>query len=135
MPDDLQNKTFQYLAEVVYNCYKENIFQPAAIIDRIDNDAARKYIIETSFSGEQISQKRWEEQTNEKKLNADLIQFTKDLIKKIQLTRIQKQIKENNIKIAETEDELEKFQLLKDLMELQAEKKLIFENDQNLIIN
>jgi DNA primase len=134
MPDDLQNKTFNNLAQVVYDCYKENIFKPAAIIDRIENEAARKYIIENSFSGEQISHKRWEDQTNEKKLKADLIQFTNDLIKKIQLTRIQEQIKENNRKIAETDDELEKLQLLKILKELQDEKKSIFENGDNLII-
>ena len=134
MPDDLQNKTFQYLAQVVYDCYKENVFQPAAIIDKIENESARAYIIETSFLGEQISQKRWEDQTNEKKLKADLIQFANDLIKKIQLTRIQEQIKENNRKIAETEDETEKLELLKYLKELQAEKKSIFENGENLII-
>ena len=133
MPDDLQNKTFQYLAQIAYDCYKENVIQPAAIIDKIENEAARKYIIETSFGGEQISQKRWEEQTNEKKLKADLIQFANDLIKKIQLTRIQEQIKENNRKIAETEDEMEKLELLKYLKELQLEKKSIFENGENLI--
>ncbi len=133
MPDDLQSKTFQYLAQVVYDCYKENIFKPAAIIDKIENEVARKYIIETSFGGEQISQKRWEEQTNEKKMKADLIQFANDLIKKIQLVRIQEQIKENNRKIAETEDEMEKLELLKYLKELQTEKKSIFKNGENLI--
>jgi DNA primase len=135
MPEDIENLKLRHLAEIVYESYKKNVVSPAALIDKIENEGARNYIITSTLNEEPISNKKWEDITDERKVNEGLIRHANDLIKKIQLNKINAQIRENNRMIEIEEDESKKMELLKTAKELQGEKKLILQNGNNLIIN
>ncbi|MCF8241647.1 MAG: DNA primase [Melioribacteraceae bacterium] len=122
-PEDFTNKGFQRIAKIVYDCYTKDIIAPAMIIEKIEEDKLRNYVLEVTLTEDAISKKQWEEITNEENRMKSMVKFSEDIIRKYRIDKINMLLKENSAKIAETKDGKEIVELLNLNKELTTEKK------------
>ena len=94
-PEDLLNRTFRYIARIVFDCFQKDIVSPADLIEKIEKQAVREYLLELTLETTALS-KRWDENDTFEDPEAVLLQYTDDLIKRFQLNRIEKELKTNN---------------------------------------
>ena len=131
-PDQFKNSTFQKLAALVCNSYKSDVISPSAIVDKIDDDAVKKFVMSLAIDTEAIS-KRWNENSHMESIELDMLQYTKDIIKNYKINQVESLIKENNRRIAESNDEDEILKLMKFNDELKEEKLMLSKNGRSEI--
>ena len=129
-PNDFKNKMFKIIAEKVEDSYRSGNVSPAAIIESIEDENIKSFILSFSINEESIS-RRWEERHHDGIIELNIVQQTKDLIKAYRLNKIDEQIKLNNQKIAALEDEGKIILLMKENKELFEQKKLISNGNGN----
>jgi len=129
-PNDFTNEMFKIIAGKVEESYRSGKVSPAAIIESIEDENIKSFILSFSINEESIS-RRWEERSHNGKIELKLLQQTKDLIKKYRKNKIDEQIKLNIQKIATLEDEENKILLLKENNELYEQIKLISNGNGN----
>lgn len=122
MPDDFDNEDVKKVAEVVYNNFRNGIYSPAAIIEKLDNEEIKNYIIKLSLNNEAIS-KQWQVMNNGEKIERDSVRYAEDLVRNYQIAKIDIQLEETSKEIAMTNDDFEIIEKMKFIKELQAEKK------------
>ena len=122
MPDDFDNEDVKKVADVVYNNFRNGIYSPAAIIEKLDNEEIKNYIIKLSLNNEAIS-KQWQVMNNGEKIERDSIRYAEDLVRNYQIAKIDMQLEETSKEIAMTNDDFEIIEKMKFIRELQAEKK------------
>jgi DNA primase len=123
-PDEFTNPIYKRLAEIIYNCYDHGIKSPASIIDKIEDESLKRFTLSFAISEESIS-KRWDEVHHDGGIKIDLNKYVDDILKRYKLQKINEQIKETNAKISELSDEAEQIELMKEIKELQEEKKIL----------
>ncbi len=121
MPEDFTNKTLGSLAKIVYDSFMKGNFSTAAMVEKIEDEDLKNYIISLSLKEYQISN-NWHERSTNGLIKKDLITQTKDLIKKYQILKIDEQIIENNNKIENLGDDPAIIELMKLNDELRKEK-------------
>lgn len=124
VPEDFHNQTFREIAEVIKAAYKIHVVSPAAIIEKIEDNEIKNYILTLSLNQEAIS-KKWNDLNHDGDIEFDLIQYTYDVVKKYRVKKIDSLIKQNNQQIAAIDDEGLILELMRENKELQEEKKLI----------
>lgn len=129
-PDDFSNRAFQELSTMVLESFEDGIVLPAALIDRIDDEKIKNYILSVSFDHEPIS-KKWDELTHSGKIEINFVQYTRDLIKNFKLRKIDEQIKSNNAIMSSVSNENQILELMKMNSDLQKEKKMILSSNGN----
>jgi hypothetical protein len=77
--------------------------------------------------------KRWNEYSHSGKIEMDMLQYTKDIIKNYKLNQVEGMIRENNRRIAGSNDEEEILKLMKFNDELQEEKVTLSQNGRSEI--
>lgn len=124
-PEDFTEPVSQYLAEMVYDTFQsgEDIL-PGALIDKIEDDANRQFVIKMSMEKYTIS-KTWEEINPGDEESQNLMRCAKDTIRRFRLFRIDKELKINYNNIKNSTDENEIMRLMKANNYLLEEKKLI----------
>lgn len=124
-PEDFTEPVSQYLAEMVYDTFRsgEDIL-PGALIDKIEDDANRQFVIKMSMEKYTIS-KTWEEINPGDEESQNLMRCAKDTIRRFRLFRIDKELKINYNNIKNSTDENEIMRLMKANNYLLEEKKLI----------
>ncbi len=127
LPEDFTNKTLGSLAKIVYDSYMAGNFSTAAMVEKIEDENVKDYIISLSLNEYQIST-NWHERSTTGKIEKDLLTQTKDLIKKYQLLKIDEQIIENNSKIENLGEDPAVIELMKLNDELRKEKIVIKES-------
>ncbi len=124
MPEDFTNNSLKKLAQIVYDSYIEGTFNTAALIEKIDDEKLKDFVLTFSLGDYQISAK-WDKHSNEGKVEKDPVKYTKDTLKKYQLIKIEEQIKANTVKIQNLGDDPEVMNLMKANDELRKEKNSI----------
>ncbi|PKL87941.1 MAG: DNA primase [Ignavibacteriae bacterium HGW-Ignavibacteriae-2] len=127
-PEDFLNETFQEIAGIVRDSYLQHIISPAALIQKINDDEVKNFILSISLSQEAIS-KKWAERNHDGTMEFNIIKYTEDVIKKYRLLKIDSVIKINNQRLASLDNEEEMIEILKENQELQEEKKIIQESN------
>lgn len=127
-PDEFENPIYKRLAEIIYECYDHDIKTPAAIIEKIEDEELKKFTLGFAISEVAIS-KRWDEVHHEGEVKVDLERYTDDILKKYKLHKIDEQIRNVNLQIADSVDDNAVIELMKEIKELQNEKKTLLTNN------
>ncbi len=133
MPSDIRSPNLREIAEVAYQAYMDDLYSPAAILERM-NDELKQYAAELTFDKEGISERWGKVESAQTELG--IMKFVKDIISKFQIQNIDYQIEQIKVELkSATESQqvkelLEKNQILldekKDLLNL---NKTSFEED------
>ena len=129
-PDEFTNPIYKRLAEIIYDCYDHEIKSPAAIIEKIEDENLKRFTLGFAISEEAIS-KRWDAVHHDGEIKIDLNKYVDDILMRYKLQKIDEQIRETNNKISETNDETVMIELMKEIKELQEEKKTLLKENQN----
>ncbi|HEX2869433.1 MAG TPA: DNA primase [Ignavibacteriales bacterium] len=124
-PEDFTETTSQQLAELVYDTFQsgEDIL-PGALIDKIEEETLKQFVIKMSMEKHTIS-KNWDEINPGEDESQSLMRYAKDAIRQFRLFRIDKELKINYNSIKNSADEGEIMRLMKANNYLLEEKKLI----------
>ncbi len=122
LPEDFTNKSLGALAKVVHDSYIDGNYQTAAIIDKIEDDKLRNYVLTIILGEHQISSS-WDKRSSSGKVAKDPLKSMQDTIKKYQLMKIDEQIRMNDSKIENLGNDPEIINLMKANDELRGEKK------------
>ncbi len=122
LPEDFTNESLASLAKIVYDSYLAGIVDTASLIDKVENEKLKNFIMSITLGEYQISAS-WDERASSGKVEKDPIKYTADTIKKYQLIKIDEQIKKNDQKIENLGDDPEILNLMKANDELRQEKK------------
>ncbi|MGE5441397.1 MAG: DNA primase [Bacteroidota bacterium] len=124
-PEDFTEPMSQYLAELVYDTFQsgEDVL-PGALIDKIEDEKTKQFVINMSMEKHSIS-RTWEEINPGDDESQNLIRYARDTIKQFRLFRIDKELKLNYNNIKNSTDENEILRLMKARNYLLEEKKLI----------
>ena len=120
MPGDIRNPKLKEIAEIAYQAYMDDLYSPAAILERM-NEEMKEFSAELTFDKDAISRK-WGtiESTQTEK---GLLKFVKDIILKFQLQNIDYQIQQIKDELKEVVDAGQIKELLERNQILLDEKK------------
>lgn len=129
-PDDFKNDQFRTIATCVENGYNENDISPSTIIDSLEGESIKTAARSLTLGGETIS-KRWDDYSDEGKVELNHLQKAKDIVRKYRVTLIDSQIKQNNHEIAVIENDSVIMELMIENNDLTVQRKLIIEGQGN----
>ena len=122
LPEDFTNKGLGALAKVVHDEYLKGHYETAALIEKIEDEKLKNYVLTFTLGDHQIST-TWDKMSSSGKVAKDPLKYTQDIIKKYQLMKIDDQIKSNDLKIENLGNDPEIINLMKANDELRNEKK------------
>lgn len=122
LPEDFTNSSLGSLAKVVYDAYLVGNVNTANLIDKIEDEKLKNYVLTLTLGEYQISTS-WDERSSSGKVEKDPSTYANDTIKKYQLMKIDEQIVSNDSKIENLGNDPEVINLMKANEELRNEKK------------
>lgn len=122
--ESLTNDDYKILAKYVEDSFNEGKFSPAYIIEKIESNELKNFILELTLSEHSIS-KNWDDLSTNGKIEKDTYEYAVETVKNYQIFQIDEEIKRNNKIIEESKDELLHLELLKRIKELNEDKKSI----------
>ncbi len=126
--DDLSDPIFKQLYVIVYDEYENDNYSPADIIEKIDDENLKTYVMQLVLSEDAIS-RRWEEIGDLRDPKNVLLKTAGDTIKRFRLKRIDAIINQINGELKNYSDESLIMENLKEIKKLQEEKKLILNEE------
>ncbi len=120
MPNDIRSPKLREIAEVAYQAYMEDLYSPASIFERLDEEL-RKLATEISFEKGGISE-RWGK-VESSQTEQGLLKFVKDIIYKFQIQNIDAQIEQIKDELRSAVDAEQIKELLEKNQVLLDEKK------------
>jgi len=124
-PGDFRDERFTEIAEKVYEAFMEDVFTPSYIVEKIEEDELKNYILSLSMEQIAISEKRWGDVITDTKMADDMWHYCIDLVKRVELDKIDTLIKENNDKLVSISDENEQKETLRLIFDLMNERKSV----------
>ena len=124
-PQDFTNLKLGSLAKIIYDYYLKGKFDTALIIEKVDDEKLKNYILSVTLGDHQISSS-WDNRSSTGKVEKDPLKYTLDTLKKYQMLKIDNQIKKNDQKIEVLGNDPEVLDLMKENEELRKEKKILF---------
>jgi hypothetical protein len=128
--DDFTNHKLRHLADMVKEGYYEQRYSPSYIIEQIENEEDRNFILGLTLSDETIS-KKWDELSFNGKIEKDTIDHAREMVKNFLVYNIDLQIKENNRIIGESKDDNLYIEIMKRIKDLQEGRKKITSSTNN----
>lgn len=122
--ENFYNHKYRKLAEIVDEGLKEDKISPAYLIDKIEDEETRSFILDLTLADETIS-KRWDELSYNGKIAKDTMEHVVDTVRTFQLYEIDKEIKENNMLMEQSKDERLHMEMMNRNKELQDKKKML----------
>ncbi len=122
LPEDFSNNSFKKLAQLVYDEYLKGNFSPAHLIEKIEDESVKNYVLKIIAGEYQISDS-WHERDSSGRVEKNPVKYADDTIKKYQIIKIDEQIYINNKKIENIDNDEDLIELMKLNEELQKEKK------------
>ncbi len=117
------------LAELVYNTLQNNgDLIASSMIEKVKDQQAQDYIIELTFDKYSIS-KNWDNLHPGLPDEKVLMQTAKDTIRKFKLERLRHEIDKNQKKLEQAENEIEQFELMKQIRLQQTERSQIMHEE------
>jgi DNA primase len=117
LPMDFTNSFLRSLAEVAFNAYKKDIFDPATLLSMLPNEIMRNFIFELTLKEQAVS-KKWEDRFSDddpKKLKQKECDDTIKQFHILQIDRQLKTLKEQLILAENLDNTTEILELIKDL--------------------
>jgi DNA primase len=111
----------------------EEIISPSNLIGQIKDEELEAYLREITFESHSIST-NWEERNPGMTPDMILQKYTKDIVLKFKLLKIDQQIRDNHSKIDSADKEEDVLQLMVSNKELEEEKKALKENFEEIDI-
>ena len=128
-PEDFTNNSLSHLAKIVNESYLKGNFETAVIVEKIEDEKLKNYVLSISLGEHQISS-NWEKMSNSGKIEKDPLRYTDDTLRKYQMLKIDYQIKINDKKIENLGNDPEIIELMKSNDELRKKKKsLIYDKE------
>jgi len=132
--DEFNFKIHHQLADLVFeNIGNEDLLSPSKLIGEINDEEIEAYIREITFEPHSIST-NWEERNPGMTSELILQKYTKDIVLKFKLFKIDQQIKENHNKIESADKEEDVLKLMVSSKDLEEEKKVLKENFEEMEI-
>lgn len=130
-PEEFSNEVFASIARILYDAYMDDKYIVSHVIEKVEDEELKKYILSLSLEQETISNKRWSDVITDSKLEQDMWQYLQDLLKRLELEKIEEilRTKMNLLKNMNNEEENKK--ILRLINELNKEKQII----KNQILN
>ncbi len=129
LPEEFTNPQFRKLANIVLENYKNDIIAPALLIDKIEDDNLRDFVMKFSLNQEVISSKHGEEIISKEATQSTLIKSSKDVVKKFKILQLNQKINSNNKILYSTDSNEETINILKENKELEEEIQNIKKED------
>ncbi|MEW5841986.1 MAG: DNA primase [Bacteroidota bacterium] len=123
--ENFYNHKYRKLAEIVEEGLKEEKVSPAYLIDKIDDEETRSFILDLTLADETIS-KKWDELSYNGKIEKDSFEHAVETVKTFQLFEIDREIKENNRMMEQSKDERLHMEMMNRNKELLEKKKVLF---------
>ncbi len=123
--ENFYNHKYRKLAEIVEKGLKEEKVSPAYLIDKIDDEETRSFILDLTLADETIS-KKWDELSYNGKIEKDSFEHAVETVKTFQLFEIDREIKENNRMMEQSKDERLHMEMMNRNKELLEKKKALF---------
>ncbi|GJQ62888.1 MAG: DNA primase [Melioribacteraceae bacterium] len=124
-PDDFVDEKLKEISTLVYEAFMEDNFSPSYILEKVEDDELKNYILSLSMEQETISNKRWSDVITDFKLEQDMWLYCIDLVKRVELDKIDKLIKENNARLASAANEEAQKEILRLIFDLMNERKSV----------
>ncbi|MDZ7763156.1 MAG: hypothetical protein U5K00_01840 [Melioribacteraceae bacterium] len=122
-PEEFESTIYKHLAEIIYDSLRYRGFKsPSSIIEEIEDENLKRFTLAFAISEEVIS-KRWDKVHHDGKITVDIEKYADDLIRKYKLQKLDEQIRRVNQEITELTDDNSVIELMKEVKELQNEKK------------
>jgi len=132
--EDFNIEVHQQLASLVFeNVGDKELISASNLIGEIKDEELEMYIREITFEPHSIST-NWEERNPGMTPEMIMQKYTKDIVLKFKLFKIDRQIKENHNKIESADKEEDVLQLMVSNKELEEEKKALKENFEEIEI-
>ena len=126
-PEDFSNNSLKNLALIIFDSYMRGNFNLADVIEKIEDEKLKNYILNVTLGEYQISS-TWDEKSSHGKVEKNLLKYANDTIKKYQLIKIDEQIKLNDIKIEKLGNNPEVIKIMRENDELRKEKTLLLKS-------
>ncbi len=127
-PEDFEIEVHQKLANLVMDAYQNNEELIAAyLINKIDDDEIKNYVLEITFDNKHSISKNWENLYPGVPQDQRLNKIANDTIKKYRLEKLDGEIKVNHKKIQDAANEDERFEIMKIIRELNSERQNILQ--------
>ena len=123
--ENFYNHKYRKLAGIVEKGLKEEKVSPAYLIDKIDDEETRSFILDLTLADETIS-KKWDELSYNGKIEKDSFEHAVETVKTFQLFEIDREIKENNRMMEQSKDERLHMEMMNRNKELLEKKKALF---------
>jgi DNA primase len=125
LPEDFKNESLKKIAQMVLENYRNDIISPSVLIEKLEDEEKKDMVLKLSLEDTAISPKHGEDLISETVLKNHSIQYSRDVVKKIRLLRLDEQINLNKQKILNNPSSEEIIELLKLNKELEQEKRNI----------
>lgn len=122
--DKFFNHKYRKLVQIVEDGFKEGNISPAYLIDKIEDEETRSFVLELTLADEIIS-KKWNEFSYNGKIEKDTLEHAVEMVRSFQLYEIDREIKENNQLIAQSKDEGLHIEMMRRNKDLQEKKKIL----------
>ena len=99
----------------------------AYLINKIDDDEIKNYVLEITFDNKHSISKNWENLYPGVPQDQRLNKIANDTIKKYRLEKLDGEIKVNHKKIQDAANEDERFEIMKIIRELNSERQNILQ--------
>ena len=123
-PKDFTNKSLSHLAKIVNESYLKGNFETASIVEKIEDEKLKNYVLSISLGDHQISS-NWDKMSNTGKVEKDPLKYATDTLRKYQILKIDNMIKDNDRRIEALGNDPEVLELMKSNDELRKKKKII----------
>jgi len=130
--ENFSNHSFRKLVEIVHDGFNEGKISPAYLVDKIEDEETRAFILGLTLADETIS-KKWDDFSYNGKIEKDTFDHATGTVRNYLVFQIDQQIKQKNQIMAESKDERLYVELMVQIKELQEEKKslLVSKNKSN----
>ncbi|MFA3782175.1 DNA primase [Melioribacteraceae bacterium 4301-Me] len=122
--NDFESHEYRKLASIVVENLNENKISPSVLIEKIEDDNLKDFVIKLLFEDEQIS-KKWDELSFNGKIEKDTLLYAENVVRGYKIFQIDEKIKLNNKLIEQASDEKDKINLLKKNKELLEAKRIL----------
>jgi len=127
LPDEFINPVYKHVAELIFENYKKDVFSPSIIIEQIEDEQIKNFILSLSLNNETISTRYGDDFSSKEVTKRNLIKYADDIAMRYKVLKIDEQLEMNRKKIASGISEEEILELFKLNSELEKEKKTMLE--------
>ncbi|MFC2133021.1 DNA primase [Bacteroidota bacterium] len=127
-PAEFVNPIYKQLAQIVSDALNDNIYSPAVLVEKIEDEKLKTSFIAFLMAGDQIS-KKWDKVHYNGKIEKDTYEYAVATVKNYRVYKIDEKIKENNIRISELTDDKDVEDLMVENNELMLKKKTLLQEE------